>query len=148
MALDVTAELEIGRPRAEVASYVIDPAHDPIWIGGISEARMLTDPPVRVGTRVRRIASFMGREIVYVLEVERLEPGALVAMRSIESPFPMRVTYGFVDAPGGGTRASVRVEGEPEGWYKLGGPLLAPGVRRSVSADLRRLKGILEERTG
>ena len=65
-------------------------------------------------------------------------------MRSVESPFPMRVTYGFADTPHGGTRTSVRVEGEPEGLYKLGGPLITPGVKRSVSGDLRRLRDILE----
>ncbi|MBI4261680.1 MAG: SRPBCC family protein [Actinobacteria bacterium] len=143
MRMDVTADLVIARPRAEVAAYVIDPGHDPAWIGGISQAEVLTEPPVRVGTRVRRVASFLGRRIEYVLEVSALDPDALLEMTSVRSPFPMKVTYAFADAPGG-TRASVRVEGEPSGLYRLAGPAHAPAVRRSVASDLRSLRGILE----
>ena len=29
MSIDITAEVAIRRPRAEVAAYMIDPAHDP-----------------------------------------------------------------------------------------------------------------------
>jgi hypothetical protein len=101
MTLDVTTDLVINRPRDEVAAYVTDPAHDPIWIGGIREAEMLTPPPVAEGTRVRRVARFLGRRIEYVLEIAHLDRETEVAMRSVKSPFPMNVKYGFADAPGG-----------------------------------------------
>ncbi len=143
MSLDVTTDLVIDRPRHVVAAYVIDPAHDPIWIGGIKEAEMLTPPPVAEGTHVRRIATFLGRRIEYVLEIARLEPDTEVAMRSVKSPFPMTVTYLFTDAPGG-TKMTIGVTGEPDGVYRLGGPLMAGGVRRSIAGDLKRLKGLLE----
>jgi uncharacterized protein YndB with AHSA1/START domain len=51
MAVDVTAQREIARPREKVVGFATDPANDPKWIGGISEAEMLTEPPVAVGTR-------------------------------------------------------------------------------------------------
>jgi uncharacterized protein YndB with AHSA1/START domain len=139
MAIDVTAEREIARPREEVAGFATDPANDTKWIGGISEAEMLTDPPAAIGTRVRRVASFLGRRIEYVMEVERLAPGRRIVMRSIKSPFPMRVTYEFEDAPAG-TLARIRVEGSAEGFYRIAGPLLGPGVRRSIARDLRTLR--------
>ncbi len=138
MTLDVTKDLVINRPRDEVAAYVIDPAHDPIWIGGIREAEMLTPPPVAEGTQVRRVARFLGRRIEYVLEIARLEPDTEVVMRSVKSPFPMNVTYGFADAPGG-TEVTIRVTG-------AGGRLAAVGVRRGIAGDLKRLKGLLESR--
>ena len=92
MAVDVQAEVTIARSREEVVSYAMDPAHDPIWISGITEARMLTEPPLGQGTRVERVAKFLGRRIEYVLEVTEYEPNSLMAMRSIKGPFPMRVT--------------------------------------------------------
>jgi hypothetical protein len=64
-------------------------------------------------------------------------------MRSVKSPFPMVVTYAFEDASGG-TRASVRVQGDPSALYRLAGPLMSRQVRRSVQGDLERLRGILE----
>jgi hypothetical protein len=64
-------------------------------------------------------------------------------MRSVRSPFPMRVTYGFEDA-GQATEVSVRVEGDARRAYRLADPIMATLVRRSVRRDLRTLKRVLE----
>ena len=143
MAIDVTAEVQIERPREQVAAYAMDPSKDPIWITGITEARMLTEPPVGVGTTVERVASFLGRRIEYVLEVADHDPTALMDMRSIKGPFPMEVTYEFEDAPGG-TLARIRIRGETRGFYKLAGPLMSRAVKRNITNDLETLKDLLE----
>ena len=65
----------------------MDPANDPVWISGITEARMLTDPPLTDGTRVERMATFMGKRIKYVMEVVDHDPKALLGMRSVKGPF-------------------------------------------------------------
>ena len=143
MTLDVTATETMAADPERVFDYATDPRNDPAWIGGISEAELLGEPPLAKGSPVRRVASFMGRRIEYVLEVAELEPGSRLAMRSVRSPFPMAVTYSFEPADGG-TRMAIRVEGEPGGMYRLAGPFLPGMVRRSVAGDLRRLRGILE----
>ena len=146
MTLDVTATETIAADPDRLFAYATDPRNDPVWIGGISEAELLGDPPLEKGSSVRRVASFMGKRIEYVLEVVGLDPGERLAMRSIRSPFPMAVTYSF--EPGdGGTRMAIRVEGDPGGVYRLAGPLLPGMVRRSVAKDLRRLRAILEQRS-
>jgi hypothetical protein len=93
---------------------------------------------------VRRVASFLGKRIEYVNEVVRLEPGSVLDMRSVESPFPMRITYTFADGLGG-TETSVRVQGEPAGLYRVGGPMMRRAVQRSIDRDVARLKRTLEE---
>ena len=144
MSIDVTAEVVVARPRDEVAAYMTDPAHDPEWIGGIGEARLIGDPPLRPGSRVARVARFLGRRVEYVNEVTVLGPERL-DMRSVVAPFPMHITYGFTARPGdGATVVSNRVRGETGRFYALAGPLLAPLVRRSVQRDLERLRAILE----
>lgn len=143
-AIDVTATTTIEAPRDEVASYVVDNRNDPVWIGGIIESELLGNPPILVGSRVRRVASFMGRRIEYVNEVTRLEPGSVLEMRSVKSPFPMHITYAFEDVARG-TGASVRVQGDPSALYRLAGPLLSRQVRKNVQADLERLKDIFEK---
>ena len=65
MAIDVTAEVHNARSGDDVAAYVINPENDALWIGGIRSARMQTEPPVDVGARVARVASFMGKRIEY-----------------------------------------------------------------------------------
>jgi uncharacterized membrane protein len=142
VSIDVTAEVRVGRPREEVAAYMTDPANDPEWIGGLRHARLLGEPPVANGSRVERVASFMGRRVEYVLEVARLEPGRMLEMRSVKAPFPMHVTYTFEDGEGGTiVRNHVRGGG---GLFSLGSPLFAPMVRRNVQKDLERLRNRLE----
>src|SRR5918996_4980199 len=114
-------------------------------MGGISESELLGDPPIGVGSHVRRVASFMGRRIEYVNEVTRLDPGSVLEMRSVKSPFPMHITYAFQDAAGG-TQTSVRVQGGRSTFYPLAGPLVSRQGEKNVQADLERLKDIVEAR--
>jgi hypothetical protein len=141
----VATETLIARPRAEVAGYAMDPANDRAWIGALTAVRVLTAGPVGVGTRVERVAQFLGRRMEYVNEIVECAPPELLVMRSVKAPFPMTVRYEFEEA-GGGTRVRIRAEGDASGFYRLAGPLLAAAVRRSIAADLARLKHILEAR--
>jgi uncharacterized membrane protein len=147
VAIDTTAVIAVGRPRDQVAAYLRDPANDPHWIGGIRSARLVTASPVAKGSQVERVAWFLGRRIEYVNQITELTSERL-AMRSVRSPFPMRVTYGFQDAGDATTMVSVRVEGEPGRRYRLADPLLALAVRRSVQRDLRNLRRLLEHGAG
>lgn len=143
MALDETAEARIARPPDEVAAYMFDPAHDPEWIDGISDAEPITPLPIAVGSRVRRRASFLGRGIDYVMETVALEPARRMVLHAVEAPMPMDVTY-EVEPVDGGSLARVRVQGDASGLYRLAAPLVARQVRRSIDGDVQRLKAILE----
>jgi hypothetical protein len=145
MSLDVTATVRIRRRVPEVAAYMIDARHDPEWIGGVREVHILSDGALEPGSRVARVARFLGRRIEYVNEIVALDPERCLDMRSVVAPFPMRITYTF--APGdGGTTVSNRVRGDVRGFFALLGPVLAPLVRRSVQRDLERLREVLEAR--
>ena len=144
MSIDVMAEVHVKRPRDEVAAYMSDPANDPDWIGGLRSARLVGDGPLAEGSRVARVASFMGRKVEYVNEITALEPGRKLDMRSVKAPFPMHITYTFEDRDGGTlVRNHVRGGG---GLFSLGSPLFAPMVRRNVQKDLERMRDLLEAR--
>ncbi len=143
MALDVLAKIDIARPPDTVAAYQFDATNDPTWIGGVRTAEQLTPGPVAVGSRVRRIGSFLGRPIEWVMDVSEFVPARRLAMRAVRSPFPMDVTYELVPA-GGGTHATIRIQGHARGIYGILGPLTPIMVRRSVQSDLHRLKRALE----
>ena len=146
MPVDVTVEVIIDRPRDAVTAYAMNPENDPIWITGIQTARMLTEPPLSIGTRVERLASFLGKRIEYVLEVVEHDGQHLLAMRSVKGPFPMRVRYEFEDADGG-TRVRIRIQGGATRFYRLAAPLISRRVKRNVQNDLRSLKELLESET-
>ena len=145
MALDETAEVRIARSSDEVAAYMFDPANDPAWISGISEAEPLGPPPIAVGSRVRRRASFLGRRIDYVMEVVAFDPGRRLAIHAVEAPMPMDVTYEVEPAPQGAI-ARVRVQGDAGGLYRVAAPLISAQVSRSIGGDVRRLRELLEAR--
>ena len=142
MPIDVTAEATIERPRSAVVAFVSDPANDTQWIAGIKEAHVVTEGPVGVGSRVARVASFLGRRIEYVNEVDRLDESVL-EMHSVKGPFPMHITYTF-DEDSAGTIARIRVQGDATGFFRLAAPLLAAQVRRSIRRDVNNLKRVLE----
>ena len=128
-----------------MSAYAMNPDNDPVWITGIVEAKMLTDPPLAQGTQVERIATFLGKRIEYVLEVAELNPQSLMAMRSIKGPFPMEVDYEFEDAAEG-TVARIRVRGEATGFYRIAGPVMSRAVKRNITNDLKTLKDLLESK--
>jgi hypothetical protein len=144
MSVDVTVEREIARDRPSVAGFVMDPVNDTRWIKALDSVRTLGDGPVRPGTRVERVASFLGRRIEYVNEIVELVPGERLVMRSVKAPFPMEVTYELEDADVG-TRMRIRASGDATGFYRVAGPLLSAAVRRGIERDLAELKTELED---
>jgi carbon monoxide dehydrogenase subunit G len=145
MALDVTATVRIDAPPERVAAVEFDPERDPEWIGGVDRIELVTEPPLAIGSQVRRIGGFLGRKIEWLMQVEDLEANRLVRMHALESPFPMDVDYQLAPAGPGQTRASIRIRGEGGGMYGMPGFLQGPMVRRSVQSDLGRLKRIVED---
>jgi hypothetical protein len=142
MSVDVRPSVVVRRPRAEVAAYMFDPANDLAWTGGITASR--PDRPGRLveGATVVRTARFLGRTFDYGYVVTAHEPDRLVEMK-VEKPFPMTVQYELSDA-GEGTNVAIRASGSPGGFFAVAEPLMRWQVRRSIAADLGRLKRNLE----
>jgi uncharacterized membrane protein len=145
VAVDVLTEIEIARPRGEVAAFAADPGNATAWYKNIRSVEWETEPPADVGSRVRFVAHFFGRTLEYTYEVRELDPGRRFVMSTAQGPFPMETTYTWEDAPGGATRMTLRNRGEPSGFAALSAPVLTRAMRRANQADLRRLKALLEE---
>jgi uncharacterized protein YndB with AHSA1/START domain len=145
MAVDVQVETVIARPVAEVAEYAGDPGHAPEWYANITSVEWETDPPVRVGSRLAFVARFLGRRLAYTYEVVELVPGARLVMQTAQGPFPMRTTYTW-EAVEGGTRMTLRNDGEPSGFARMAAPVMERQMRRATTSDLARLKALMEGR--
>ncbi len=144
MAVDVQCEVEIARPREQVAAYACDPYNATAWYENIRGVDWRTPPPLAVGSRIAFVAQFLGRQLVYTYEVRDLRPGERFVMSTAEGPFPMETTYTWDDAGHGATRMTLRNGGEPAGFTRVAAPVMARAMRRSNLKDLARLKGILE----
>jgi len=143
VAVDVSTEIEIARPRAEVAAFAGDPGNATAWYENIESVRWESEPPIAAGSRIAFVARFLGRRLEYSYEMTELVPGERLVMRTADGPFPMETTYAWSDVPGG-TRMTLRNRGEPAAYSKLAAPMMATAMRRANRKDLRRLKEILE----
>jgi uncharacterized membrane protein len=144
VAVDVLTEIEIARPRAEVAAFAADPDNATAWYKNIRSVEWETPRPAVAGSRIRFTARFLGRTLEYTYEVRELDPGSRFVMSTPDGPFPMETTYTWEDAPGAGTRMTLRNRGEPAGFASVAAPVMVRAMRRANEADLRRLKALLE----
>jgi hypothetical protein len=141
--VDVTTDIEIDVPRAEVAAYAADPDTAPEWYENIERVEWETPKPLAVGSRIAFVARFLGRMLDYTYEIRELD-GERLVMSTAQGPFPMETTYTWRDTPSGGTRMTLRNRGRPTGFSKLMSPLMGSAARRANKKDLARLKRILE----
>jgi uncharacterized membrane protein len=141
--VDVLTQIQIARPRTEVAAYASDPDNAPVWYENIESVEWRTPPPAALGTRVAFVARFLGRRLAYTYEIAEIVAGERLVMRTSEGPFPMETTYTWADAPDG-TRMTLRNRGEPAGFARVGAPMMARSMRKANRKDLERLKRLLE----
>jgi ligand-binding SRPBCC domain-containing protein len=144
MAVDVVTEVQIARPREEVAAFAADPSNATAWYKNIKAVEWETPPPVAVGSKLRFRAQFLGRTLEYTYEVREVDPARRFVMATAQGPFPMETTYAWEDAAPGRTKMTLRNRGEPSGFAAVAAPVMTLAMRKANEADLRRLKALLE----
>jgi uncharacterized membrane protein len=146
--VDVTTEITIARPVAEVAGYSTDPTNAPAWYVNIDSVDWQTEPPAQIGSRMTFVARFLGRTLRYTYEITELVPGERLVMRTAQGPFPMETTYAWTPVTSSdgtpATRMQLRNRGAPSGFSKLLAPFMSRAVRRANEKDLQRLRSVLE----
>jgi len=146
VAVDVVTEIEIDRPRDEVAAFAADPDNATAWYENIKAVEWKSPKPLAPGSQVAFVARFLGRRIAYTYAVRELVPGERLVMSTAQGPFPMETTYTWEDTADAGTRMTLRNRGEPAGFSKVAAPVMARAIRRANTKDLARLKATLEAR--
>lgn len=146
MDVDVSTEIVIGRPSADVSAYASNPDNVPAWYANIKSVEWKTPRAVSVGARIAFVAHFLGRRIAYTYEIAELVPGKRLVMRTAEGPFPMETTYTWERVADGKTRMTLRNRGTPAGFSKWMAPFMTFAIRRANKKDLALLKKRLESR--
>lgn len=145
MDVDVLTDIEIERPRSEVADYVSDPDNATAWYENIKKVEWKSPKALEVGAKVAFEARFMGRRrMAYTYEIKEYVPGQSLVMSTAAGPFPMETSYTFSETPSGATIVALRNRGRPSGFGNLVAPAMAGAMKRANRKDLARLKSILE----
>lgn len=139
----IEVHVRIQRSVEDVYAYTSAVETMPEWRGDVSEAVQLTDGPIGVGTWIRAGSSVLGRPIALVVEVTELESGSRFGYRPVSGPLRTHNVYTF-EPDADGTLVTLTDEIELGGILRLFEPLMGRMVRRQYTANLGRLKAILE----
>jgi ribosome-associated toxin RatA of RatAB toxin-antitoxin module len=140
--VEVTVRVE--RPAPEVFAVVSDVRNNPRWQGGMVSCEWTSPPPRGLGATYDQTARFLGRDIVSRFVVDEFEPGRVIRVRTVQSPFPIVETRRVEPEGGSACRVTAIVGGDASGFFAIAGPLLRLMVARSVRSDYRRLARMLE----
>ena len=134
----------IERPRDVVAAFAASSDNTPAWYVNIESVEWESAPPVRVGSRVRFVAHFLGRRLAYTCEVIVHAPHTPLVMRTVEGPFPMETSYEWRSLAAARTEMTLRNRGWARGFSVLLQPFMAFAMRAANRKDLARLRTLLE----
>jgi uncharacterized protein YndB with AHSA1/START domain len=144
MPVDVVTEIQIRRPRREVAAFAADPLNAPRWYVNIRSAEWEGPQDLAVGGRIRFAAQFLGRTLAYTYVIREFVADSRLVMATADGPFAMETTYEWTDGADGATRMTLRNRGQPSGFARIAAGAMERAMRRANNKDLQRLKGLLE----
>lgn len=138
--IQIEESVVIDKPVEEVFALITDSSQAPRWQGGLEAVEGQAHP---AGSQFTEVRKFLGREMRSVMEVTAYEPTTRWAARVLKGSVPYEVTV-LLEPAGGGTRLTIRVVGEPTGFFKMAEGMLRNQLEKSIEEDLQRLKGIME----
>ena len=137
--------IEIARRPEEVFAYIDDLERHGEWQAQITNTRVDTEGPTRVGTQVveRRRMGRREQEVAY--EITEHEPPRVFAFRGTGGPIRV-VGKGTVEpvGDGSGSRVTINLDFTGHGFGKLLVPLARSQARKQVPNDQQQLKQRLE----
>jgi hypothetical protein len=137
--LDVSVtEFMKASPEA-VRRIMFDARQDPRWMAAVRTVEPLSDLS-SPGARVRRTGRFLGRKLLWTTRLISSSPNHQ-DLDIIDGPMRGTVTY-RIEVSGTGSVVSIRSTGEAPRFAPRA--LVAWGMRRSLTADLARLRRLVE----
>lgn len=139
----IEQEIDIHCPVEEVFRYIADISNHQDFSGAFSETRQLSAGEFGVGTRVQKVSSFLGKEVVAEQEVIAFEPNQLISLQVISGPVLGQEHFVFEEVAGG-TRLKLILLAKPPRLLSLVAPVMKTKIKNQMAADFYNLKRILE----
>jgi hypothetical protein len=134
----------IHRPREAVFDFFVDFSQAARWRQYVESMALASEPPLRVGSRVRTTLALMGGRYTFELEVLALERPSLWRHRTFESDFNGYIEYRF-EPERDGTRVTMTMDVKPAGLYGwLALPIMKLRRTKPYTEQLPQLKRAME----
>jgi Polyketide cyclase / dehydrase and lipid transport len=140
----VVGSVEINRPASEVWAYVADYGNDPSWRAAVTQMRPSVPGPAQVGVTTHERLRLLGMTFRTDAIIDRVETGRLLAWRAHDGTKRLQGSRLVEPTGPASSRFTEVVEGHLLGLSRPLGPLATWLLQRQATADLRRLKHLLE----
>ena len=101
-------------------------------------------PRNTVGSSWTETRKFMGQEMHTTTEVTVFEPDKKFVGKVIKGPIIYETTINY-EAGNGGTKYTIKVTGEPKGFFKLAEGVVAAQLGKVLADSCQRLKDLVEK---
>ena len=135
----------IGRPVDEVFAVIQDVGRTPLWMPGLSEARITSDGPLEPGSTLIYRGTFLGRGYESPAVCTGLTENKHFATKSSAGPFYLE-TDAVLEPVAEGTRVTTTCRGESRGFFKLAEPLVVRLSKKLWQAAAENLRTLMEDR--
>jgi uncharacterized protein YndB with AHSA1/START domain len=133
----------IARPVEDVFAVIQDVDRAPLWVPGMSEARITSEGPLETGSTLVYVGTFLGRHIESQVVCTGLTQNKHLAT-TLNGPFYLE-TDTILEPAGEGTRVTTRYRGESRGFFKLAEPLVVRLSKHHWQTAAENLRALLED---
>ncbi len=140
----VVETVRIERPAEEVWSVIADLDTHTKWRPAVREFRQVSEGPLGVGSRIREVLDWRGREIVIDDVVTAFEPPHRFAARGGWKAADFEVDF-RLEPDGDGTNVTMDWPLYPKSFLlKIAAPFMGGAMRRATKEELELLKAYVE----
>ena len=134
----------IGRPVEDVFAVIRDVDRAPLWMPGLSEARITSDGPLDAGSTLLYRGTFLGRRYDMRVECTGLTENKHFATGTTAGPFYLETDSTFEPVVEG-TQVTLTCRGESRGFFKLAEPLVVRISKRHWETAMDNVRALLDD---
>jgi uncharacterized membrane protein len=143
----IVGSVDIDRPAGQVWAYVADYGNDTSWRAGVAQMRPSQPGPAQEGVTTHELLRLLGVSFRTDATIDRVEPGRRLQWRAHDRQKRLEGSRLVEPTSPASCRFTEVVEGRLLGPSRPLEPLVAWLLRRQATADMGRLKHLLETST-
>jgi len=126
----------------EVFDFLSDPTKDVEWRDSSVSGEWISEPPHGVGSTYKSVDKLMGRAIEVTQEITAWDSPNQYGFKGASGPMSFELTMKF-EAQDNGTKATISVEAQSGGLFKMAENLFGKQMEKQFSTDMASLERVM-----